>query len=115
MKRRVMKLDQIVHDLISRNINVVLPNIVLIEVASAITRRTKSKKMAISSFKVLKSIPNFNFINIDGELAEYCSNIAIEAKLKSLDTIILSTALMYNSDLITFDKQLNTAYSQITK
>jgi len=103
----------IVHNLISQNVNVILPNIVLVEVVSAIIRRTKSKEMAYSVFQILKNIPNFNFINVDKNLTEYCCKIAVEAKLKSLDTIILSTALIYNAKLISFDKALNETYAEI--
>lgn len=104
----------VVHNLISENVNVILPNIVLIEVVSAIVRRTKSEEMALSVFKILKNIPNFNFINVDNNLTEYCCKISVEAKLKSLDTIILSTALMHNSKLLSFDKALSEAYAEIT-
>ncbi len=102
-----------VYNLISQNVNVILPNIVLIEVVSAIVRRTNSVKVATTTFEILKSIPNFNFVNIDDELTKYCHKVTIKTKLKSLDAIILSTALMYDSNLITFDKKLNSAYSEI--
>lgn len=104
----------IVHDLISQNVSVILPNIVLVEVVSAIIRRTRSKEIAISAFQILKSIPNFKFVNIDRNLTEYCCKIAVETKLKSLDTIILSTALMHNSKLLSFDKELIAACAEIT-
>lgn len=104
----------IVHNLISQNVNVILPKIVLVEVVSAIIRRTNSKEMALSSFQILKSIPNFNFIDVDSSLTEYCCKIVVDAKLKSLDTIILSTALLNNSKIISFDKELNEYYAKIT-
>lgn len=103
----------IVHNLISHNENVILPNIVLIEVVSAIIRRTNSERIAFSVFEILKNTPNFNFINVDKNLAEYSCEIAVKSKLKSLDTIILSTALLYNANLISFDKALSEAYAEI--
>ncbi|MCO6473346.1 MAG: PIN domain-containing protein [Melioribacteraceae bacterium] len=104
----------IVHNLVSQNVSVILPNIVLIEVVSAIIRRTRSKEIALSAFQLLKGIPNFKFINVDSNLTEYCCKIAVEAKLKNLDTIILSTALMHNSKLLSFDKALSEAYAEIS-
>ncbi len=104
----------IIHNAIINNTTVIIPYTILIEVISAINRRTNSKILAQQTLNLLIKLPNFKFIEIDEKLAKYTCEITLRSKLRGLDSIIMSTSLLYNCDVITFDKELESAFHTLT-
>jgi len=82
---------------------VFLPNIVLPEVASAISRGTDNVKKALEFVEELKNIPNFVFIPIDEHHANLSSKLAAENGLRGCDAIYVAVAFHSNVKLITLD------------
>ncbi|MGB2728681.1 MAG: type II toxin-antitoxin system VapC family toxin [Halobacteriota archaeon] len=96
------KLMQIIKD---REIIVVIPEIALPEIASALVRGTDSAEKALTFVDELKQLPNFIFIPIDRELAELASKFAAEHRLRGCDAIYVAVASLFNAKLISLDKQ----------
>lgn len=86
------------------NIIVILPEITIPEVASAIARETKDSTLALEFTQSLRMIENFVFIPVDKEISNLASKIAAERKLKGSDSIYIAVAYTTKAKLITLDE-----------
>ncbi|MHB1830696.1 MAG: type II toxin-antitoxin system VapC family toxin [Candidatus Micrarchaeaceae archaeon] len=82
---------------------VVFPNIVIPEVASAVSRGTGSSANAKSLIRSLIEVPNFIFIPIDKELSVQAAELAAEYKLRGADSLYVAVAHQYGCKLISLD------------
>lgn len=87
-----------------KGITVIVPEIVLPEISSAIARGTDDVEKALKFVKELKQIPNMVFIPIDRELADSASRLAAEYRLRGCDAIYVAVASMFNAKLISLDE-----------
>ncbi len=88
-----------------RGITIIVPEIILPEISSAIARGTDDPENALEFVKELKQIPNIVFVPIDMELAEESSRLAAQYRLRGCDAIYVAVAFMFNARLISLDKQ----------
>jgi predicted nucleic acid-binding protein len=100
---------------ISTGETIILPEIVLPEVASAIARGIGNSAHAIDFCKELRKIPNFIFVPIDELLSEIAVEIASKYFLRGADAIYVALAYRYNAELITLDKEQMVKASKIIK
>ncbi|RMF91329.1 MAG: PIN domain-containing protein [Methanobacteriota archaeon] len=84
-------------------ITVVVPEIAMAEIASAIARGTNDPQKALRFLKELRQLPNFLFIPIDRELSESSSKVAAKYMLRGCDAVYVGVASLFNSKLITLD------------
>jgi len=80
-----------------------MPYTVLVEVVSAVRRRTGQKDLAQKVKNELLSLDTANFVIIDPDLASDSSDIAIESGVRGMDVIIIQTAKEYNTTLVSLD------------
>ncbi len=86
-------------------LSVILPELVLPEVASAISRGLGDSKKALAFVDALRDVPNFTFIPIDDEISNLASKFAAKNKLRGCDSIYVAVAYLFNVRLITLDNQ----------
>jgi len=84
---------------------VIVPEIILPEIASAIARGTDDEKKALDFVNKLVEFPNFIFIPVDRELALLSSDIAAKYRLRGSDSIYVSICKLFELKLITLDKE----------
>ncbi len=96
------KLMQNIRD---QGITIIVPEIVLPEISSAIARGTDNPEEALDFVKELKQIPNIVFVPIDRELADHASQLAAEYKLRGCDAIYVAVGSLFRAKLISLDKQ----------
>lgn len=89
----------------NKGITIIVPEIALPEISSAIARGTNDTLKALDFVRELIQIPNVVFVPIDRELADEASRIAAEYRLRGCDAIYAAVAYMFNVKLITLDKQ----------
>ena len=109
------KCKKLLEDTINGKHVVILPTICLVEIVSAIRRRTDSKPLAIKIRDYLLSIDNLYFIEITKSVAEKASDISIETGLKGMDAIIVQIARENKASLITLDKDMENLSKSIVK
>ena len=109
------KCKKLLEDTINGKHVVILPTICLVEIVSAIRRRTDSKPLAIKIRDYLLSIDNLYFIEITKSVAEKASDISIETGLKGMDAIIVQIARENKASLITLDKEMENLSKNIVK
>ena len=84
----------------------IMPYTVLVEVVSAIRRRTGDEVLALKIKKELLSIDNLNFTIVDPESASESANIAIETGMRGMDAIVVQIAKEYGTSLVTLDNEM---------
>jgi len=82
------------------------PELLLVEVSSAITRQLNDPARAAQVVEQLLSIRSFNWITVDHELILLASEIAADLRLKSADAIYVAVAERLHVPLITWDVEL---------
>ena len=88
-----------------KGITILVPEIVLPEISSAITRGSNNSEKALEFVKELKQIPNIVFVPIDRELADEAARFAAEYRLRGCDAIYVAVASMFSVKLISLDEQ----------
>ncbi|MBI3051839.1 type II toxin-antitoxin system VapC family toxin [Candidatus Woesearchaeota archaeon] len=98
----------------NENIPVVLPEIIVPEVASALSRGTGNAKLSLQFAAEIRKIPNFVFIPIDAEISNLAAKIAAENQMRGADSIYTAIALVFNVRLVTLDtEQLKKSKSSV--
>lgn len=84
---------------------VIVPEIVLPEVASAIARGTDDERKALNFVDRLMKLPNFVFIPVDRELSLIASELAAKHRLRGADSIYVAITRLFRFRLITLDRE----------
>lgn len=106
---------EFLNKLFQKGETILLPEIVLPEVASAIARGTRNPEYAMNFCRELRKFPNFIFIPIDESIAEIAVGIAGRYFLKGADSIWVAVAYKYGVELATFDEDQKKKGSKIVK
>ena len=101
---------QVCSDLLSRlhatQTVIVMPRIVLAEVAGAIRRETGDTMRARMYVLLLQSLSHITFSAVDEQLTEHAVAIAADYALRGMDAIYVATAHTAGCALVTFDREV---------
>lgn len=92
-----------------------IPEIALVEIASAIARGAKNPNYAINFCEELRKFPNFLYIPIDESLSKLAVQIAGKFYLRGADAIYTALAYKYQAGLATLDLEQKEKSSKIIK
>lgn len=84
---------------------VVLPTLVISEVAAAAFRISGSAEIARAVAVSLARIPGVIFVPLDERMAEESMEIALETALKGSDAVYTAAARRFGATLVTLDRQ----------
>lgn len=87
------------------NMKVFLPEIAIVEVASALVRATARADFAVAFSHSLKAIPNFSFVAVDNRLAGLAVDVVGKTGLRAADAVYVALAFEYHLTLITLDNE----------
>lgn len=99
----------------AENKTALLPEIALVEIASAISRGTKNTEYAIEFCQELRKLPNFVYMTIDESLSELAVLTASKFYLRGADAIYTALAYKHNAELATLDFEQKEKSSKIVK
>lgn len=71
---------------------VFLPEIAVVEIVSGLARATKRPDFAAEFSMVIRTVPNFVFVAVDGRLADLAVSVVCKIGLKSADAIYVAWA-----------------------
>lgn len=94
---------QLIEKIKKEGITVILPEIVLPEVSSAIARGTGDSHLALEFVEDLKNISNFAFIPIDREISNLSAKFAAYYKIRGYDSVYVTVSYIFGVKLITLD------------
>jgi predicted nucleic acid-binding protein len=97
----------------ARAIPVIVPLLVLPEVAGAISRAHRDPMRARVFILFLRTLPNLTLVPIDEALAEQATEIAADARLRGADAIYVAVARRYGTTLVTLDTEQRTRVATI--
>lgn len=97
--------EKLMEKIREKGITILVPEIVLPEISSAIARGSNNSEKALEFVKELKQIPNIVFVPIDRELADEATRFAAEYRLRGCDAIYVAVASMFSVKLISLDEQ----------
>ena len=84
---------------------VYLPEIVLAEVAAAISRGTGRAQVAQRLATVLRRVPHFQYVPVDAALGDHAAQISARYQIRGCDAVYVALALERSATLITLDRQ----------
>lgn len=93
----------------------IMPFIILIEVVSAVRRRTGIEDLAVQIKNELISIENVSFVMLDDKSAMDAAEIAAKSGLRGMDAIVVQVAKEFGAHLMTFDEEMKKKAKNILK
>jgi predicted nucleic acid-binding protein len=89
----------------TRSLPIIVPNLVLIEVAAVISR-TRNKPSQAQTFAIaLSNLPNVTILPLDDVLAHQTIALAAQHKLRGADAVYAAVAKQAGCTLITLDNE----------
>lgn len=88
-----------------QNIPMILPILVLPEIAAAIARKQGNPEASLRLVKEIKSLPAITFIDVDDSIVQLAIDIAANNRLRGSDAIYAAVALRFGTELITLDDE----------
>lgn len=96
---------EFIFSLKEQNIPMILPVLVLPEIAAALSRRQGSSDAALRLVAEIKSLPGITFIDVNESMANLAVDIAANHRLRGSDAVYAAVALRFGTELITLDKE----------
>jgi len=101
------KAIEILSSISSEDSIIVLPYTVLIEIASAIFRRTKSEELTLSAIRTLIQNEKIFFVKLDKDFSLRIIKTILKYNLRGMDSILVQVSRKYKTELISFDEEIN--------
>jgi predicted nucleic acid-binding protein len=89
----------------TRLLPVVVPNLVLVEVAGAVSRTRGDAARALSFVTALRSLPNVTFAVLDDPLSQQAQSLAAQQSLCGADAVYAAVATLAECTLVTLDQE----------
>ena len=84
----------------------VVPTLLLVELAGAVTRRTGLAELAQRSVDRILMAPGIRLVSLDTELGREASRLASQLRLRGADAVYVATARALHVPLATWDMEL---------
>jgi predicted nucleic acid-binding protein len=89
----------------AENHQVYLPEVVLAEIAAAISRGTGQIALALRLTAALRRVPHFQFVPVEQTLGDLAAEIAARYQIRGCDAVYAALAQQQGAVLITLDRQ----------
>lgn len=84
---------------------IIVPTLLLPEVAAGIARGSRDTELATKFAAALSQLPYTVFVSVDESLARRAAEVAARYRLRGADAIYAAVALRFGSTLVTLDHQ----------
>jgi predicted nucleic acid-binding protein len=84
---------------------VYLPEIVLAEIAAAVSRGTGERELAQGLVAALRRVPHFEYVSVDDVLGDLAASLAAEYQIRGCDAVYVALARQRGVPLISLDRQ----------
>lgn len=88
-----------------RAVPIIVPTLILPEVAATISRVRGDAELARGFTDALRRLPNLTLIALDRILAQQAADMAAQRRLRGSDAVYTAVALRFGSTLITLDRE----------
>ena len=94
-------------------IPIIVPTLLLPEVAAAISRGRDDADLARRFTAALRQLPHLILVGLDETLAGQAADIAAQNRLRGSDAVYVAVALRFGSTLVTLDKEQHDRVSSL--
>jgi len=94
-------------------IPIVVPTLLLPEVAGTIARGRQDSQLAREFTHALSRLPHVVFVPLDAALAQRALAVAAEHRLRGSDAVYATVALQFGSTLVTLDREQRERASKV--
>jgi predicted nucleic acid-binding protein len=91
--------------LVQGAIEIVIPLLVLAEVAGTVSRTRRDPIRARLAADAIRALPHISLIPLDESLAQDAANIAADYALRGADAVYVAIAYRYNCTLVSLDRE----------
>ena len=88
-----------------RAIPIIVPTLLLPEVAAAVSRGRQDERLAREFAVALSQLPHLTMIPLDSTLAHQAADVAAQYRLRGSDAVYAAVALRFGSTLVTLDRE----------
>lgn len=97
--------DALIQRLRAGAIPIVVPSLLLAEVAGAISRARRDPIRARVFVATLRALPNLTLVPLDEELAQQAADLAGDHRLRGADAVYAAVAAQFGAMLVTLDEE----------
>jgi predicted nucleic acid-binding protein len=97
--------NRLLAELQERAAPIVVPTLVLPEVAAAVSRGRADEALAREFTAALSRLPHLMLIPLDATLAHQAADVAAQYRLRGSDAVYAALALRFGSTLVTLDRE----------
>jgi len=97
--------EQLLDILTFHEVDIFIPNLVFIEIASAISRRHGNRDAAETFTNAVRALPGLTAVPLDEELERQATTIAINQALRGADAVYAVVAVQYECTLVSLDNE----------
>ncbi len=106
---------ELLNNIAENESKIIIPTTVLVEIVSAVKRRTGSSELAERILEHFSNAPGFIYIEINLQNVIKASQIAVKYGLRGMDSLIVQISEEYKTELITFDLEIQEKYLSRSK
>lgn len=106
---------ELLNNIAENESKIIIPTTVLVEIVSAVKRRTGSSELAERILEHFSNAPGFIYIEINLQNVIKSSQIAVKYGLRGMDSLIVQISEEYKTELITFDLEIQEKYLSRSK
>ena len=88
-----------------QSVSVILPHLVLAEVAGAVSRTRNNPAQALAFATAIGYLPNVRLVPLDASLAQQAAQLAAQHGIRGADAVYAAVAIQANCTLITLDNE----------
>jgi predicted nucleic acid-binding protein len=96
---------QLLEQLGGQALSIIVPSLLLVEVAGAISRTRQDAEQAQAFATALSQLPNVTFVSLDETLVRQALGLAAQHQLRGADAVYAAVALHTGCTLISLDRE----------
>ena len=96
-----------------QGIPIIVPTLLLPEVAAAISRGQRDSELAYGFAAALKRLPHLVLVPLDESLSEQAAETAAQCCLRGSDAVYAAVALRFGATLVTLDREQATRLAAV--
>jgi predicted nucleic acid-binding protein len=96
---------EFIHSLKEAGTPVIVPALLLPEIATAIARRQDNTALGLQLVQEVRDIPTLTIVPLDESLAEQAVEIAVNHRLRGSDAVYAAVAARFGTGMVTLDRE----------
>lgn len=92
-------------DKIAAHVVIVVPTLLRVEIAAAVSRKRKNAAMAREFSEKIAALPHIHWVPLDAALADQAATLAADHGLRGADATYAAVAMIHQCTLVSLDRE----------